>query len=119
SSTPASTSAARTVPRGRGPRGREPSCDCLVIAARNYSGRRPQPEPIVDIVHLFLTPSQGDRPMPTISVQPPQPEQEQRVRARDWFASGVRRLYDSDRHLLVFEKVVAPRPVSADTRWLT
>jgi pimeloyl-ACP methyl ester carboxylesterase len=57
--------------------------------------------------------------MPTISMQPPQPEQEQRVRARDWFASGVRRLYDSDRHLQVFEKVVAPRPVSADTRWLT
>ena len=57
--------------------------------------------------------------MPIISMQPPQPEQDQRVRARDWFASGVRRLCDSDRHLQVFEKVVAPRPVSADTRWLT
>jgi pimeloyl-ACP methyl ester carboxylesterase len=57
--------------------------------------------------------------MATISMQPTPAEQDQRVRARDWFASGVRRAYDSERHLQVFEKVVAPRPVSAETRWLT
>jgi pimeloyl-ACP methyl ester carboxylesterase len=41
------------------------------------------------------------------------------VSARDWFASGVRRPYDSERHLQVFEKVVSAPPVSAGTRWLT
>jgi pimeloyl-ACP methyl ester carboxylesterase len=57
--------------------------------------------------------------MATISMQPTQAEQVQHVPAQDWFASGARRAYDSERHLQVFEKVVAPRPVSADTRWLT
>jgi hypothetical protein len=56
-----------------------------------------------------------------------------RVTARDWFASGARRPYDpivktilepgGDEHaappLHVFEKVVAPPVVRADTRWLT
>jgi pimeloyl-ACP methyl ester carboxylesterase len=57
--------------------------------------------------------------MPISVMQPPQAGQRQRVSARDWFASGVRRLYDSERHLYTFEKVVAPLPVSAETRWLT
>src|ERR671933_164484 len=52
-------------------------------------------------------------------MQSTQAEQGRRVSARDWFASGVRRLYDSEKHLQVFEKVVAPLPVSADTRWLS
>ena len=57
--------------------------------------------------------------MATTIMQPTQAEQGRRVSARDWFASGVRRLYDSEKHLQVFEKVVAPLPVSADTRWLS
>jgi pimeloyl-ACP methyl ester carboxylesterase len=57
--------------------------------------------------------------MATTIMPPPQAEHRQRVSARDWFASGVRRPYDSERHLQVFEKVVAPLPVSAGTRWLT
>ena len=57
--------------------------------------------------------------MATILKQPTHTEQDQRVSARGWFASGVRRPYDSARHLQVFEKVVAPQPASADTRWLT
>jgi pimeloyl-ACP methyl ester carboxylesterase len=58
---------------------------------------------------------------------------EQRVTAREWFASGARRPYDpvaktmletarsegSSQQLHVFEKVVATPPVGADTRWLT
>jgi pimeloyl-ACP methyl ester carboxylesterase len=57
--------------------------------------------------------------MATTIMQPTQAEHGRRVSARDWFASGVRRLYDSEKHLQVFEKVVAPLPVSADTRWLS
>lgn len=59
---------------------------------------------------------------------------DQRVTAREWFASGARRAYDpiaktmldnarggdgSSHQLHVFEKVVATPPASADTRWLT
>jgi pimeloyl-ACP methyl ester carboxylesterase len=58
---------------------------------------------------------------------------DQRVTAREWFASGARRRYDpiakttvetargegSWQPLHVFEKVVATPPVGADTRWLT
>ena len=58
---------------------------------------------------------------------------DRRVTARAWFASGARRPYDSiaktmvqtaggvgpSPPLHVFEKVVAPAPVGADTRWLT
>jgi pimeloyl-ACP methyl ester carboxylesterase len=58
---------------------------------------------------------------------------DQRVSAREWFASGARRPYDptaktmletaggegSSQSLHVFEKVVAAPPVGADTRWLT
>ena len=58
---------------------------------------------------------------------------DQRVSAREWFASGTRRSYDpiaetmletasgesSSRPLHVFEKIVATPPVGADTRWLT
>jgi pimeloyl-ACP methyl ester carboxylesterase len=58
---------------------------------------------------------------------------DQRVTARDWFASGSRRPYDptakrvgeaatGDRSvppLHAFEKVVAARPVGPETRWLT
>jgi pimeloyl-ACP methyl ester carboxylesterase len=58
---------------------------------------------------------------------------DQRVTAREWFASGSRRPYDpiaktmvetaaggrSVPPLHVFEKVVAAGPVGADTRWLT
>jgi pimeloyl-ACP methyl ester carboxylesterase len=58
---------------------------------------------------------------------------DQRVTAHEWFASGSRRPYDpvaktmvgtaagerSVPSLHVFEKVVAPRPVGADTGWLT
>lgn len=57
----------------------------------------------------------------------------QRVTAREWFASGARRRYDpvtktmperaagdgSPRALHVFEKVVTPGPIAAETRWLT
>ena len=57
--------------------------------------------------------------MTTTFMPPTQAEQGRRVSARDWFASGIRRPYDSERHLQVFEKVVAPLPVSAGTRWLT
>src|SRR5919197_5201254 len=119
SSTPASTSAARTVPRGRGPRRGDPSPGRIAIAATNYSGRRPHSVAIVDIVHIYLQPIYGDRPMATTIIHPTTDAQDRRVTARDWFASGVRRLYDSEKHLQVFEKVVAPQPVSAETRWLT
>lgn len=58
---------------------------------------------------------------------------DQRVTAREWFASGARRPYDSiaktmlqtapgegsAQPLRVFEKVVAAPPVGTDTRWLT
>jgi pimeloyl-ACP methyl ester carboxylesterase len=58
---------------------------------------------------------------------------DQRVTAREWFASGVRRPYDpiaktvmetargegSSQPLHVFEKVVATPPIGAGTRWLT
>ena len=58
---------------------------------------------------------------------------EQRVTAREWFASGARRPYDpiaktlletarsegSSQQLHAFEKVVATPPVGADTRWPT
>jgi pimeloyl-ACP methyl ester carboxylesterase len=58
---------------------------------------------------------------------------DQRVTAREWFASGVRRPYDpvaktmletavgagSSRSLHVFEKVVASPPGGAEMRWLT
>ena len=58
---------------------------------------------------------------------------DERVSAREWFASGARRPYDpaartmlegavgvgSPRALHVFEKVVAPGPIGASTRWLT
>src|SRR5262249_18619288 len=54
-STPAATSAGRTVPRGRGPRRRaRPTLErWLADTARNYSGQRPQPEGIVDSVHIL------------------------------------------------------------------
>jgi pimeloyl-ACP methyl ester carboxylesterase len=65
--------------------------------------------------------------------RPPQSAGDQRVTAREWFASGARRPYDpiaqtmaqtarggrSSQQLYVFEKVVAPAPASAETRWLT
>ena len=57
--------------------------------------------------------------MATIIMPPTQAKQDRRVSARDWFASGVRRPYDFERHLQVFEKIVQPQPASADTRWLT
>jgi pimeloyl-ACP methyl ester carboxylesterase len=58
---------------------------------------------------------------------------DQRVTAREWFASGTRRPYDpiaktmletargqsSPPPLRVFERVVTTPPVGADTRWLT
>jgi pimeloyl-ACP methyl ester carboxylesterase len=58
---------------------------------------------------------------------------DQRVSAREWFASGARRPYDpiatamldtaagesSSQQVHVFEKVVSTSPVAADTRWLT
>jgi pimeloyl-ACP methyl ester carboxylesterase len=58
---------------------------------------------------------------------------DERVSAREWFASGARRAYDpiaktmletaggegSSQPLHVFEKVVSSSPVAADTRWLT
>src|SRR5919106_1391527 len=58
---------------------------------------------------------------------------DQRVTAREWFASGARRPYDpiaktmletargegSSQPPRVFEKVVASPPVGVDTRWLT
>lgn len=61
------------------------------------------------------------------------PAREQRVTAREWFASGARRPYDptakamleagpgedASHGLDVFEKVVATAPVGADTLWLT
>lgn len=65
------------------------------------------------------------RPSPTIGTS--------RVTAREWFASGIRRSYDSSARIVlplatldassayfgVFEKVVATTPVGADDRWLT
>lgn len=41
-----------------------------------------------------------------------------RLSAREVVASGVRRPYDSERHLQVFEKS-SRCPVGADARWLT
>jgi pimeloyl-ACP methyl ester carboxylesterase len=53
-------------------------------------------------------------------MQPTPLEQHRRVSPQDWFASGVRRAYDSERRPLhVFEKIVASPQTSADTRWLT
>lgn len=63
----------------------------------------------------------------------PDRSSDQRVSASEWFASGARRPYDpiaktmldtagggsSPRRLHVFEKVLSPSPVAADTRWLT
>ena len=72
---------------------------------------------------------------PTAAPQdrPSDTARDQRVSAREWFASGARRPYDpvaktmletggvegSSRPLDVFEKVVATPPLGADTRWLT
>jgi hypothetical protein len=69
---------------------------------------------------------------PTAAPQdrPPQSAGDQRVTAREWFASGARRPYDpiaqtmaqtarggrSSQQLYVFEKVVAPAPAGTETR---
>lgn len=77
--------------------------------------------------------STATKPIPAPQDRPSDRASEQRVTARDWFASGARRPYDpiaktmlgtdggegSSRALHVFEKVVATPPVGADVRWLT
>jgi pimeloyl-ACP methyl ester carboxylesterase len=91
---------------------------------------------IVDSVHNV----KGVVPLTSTATQPaaaPQPRfseaANQRVSAREWFASGARRPYDpiaktmqetassesSAQPVHVFEKVAAAPPVAGETRWLT